>query len=102
MIRRNVYFPTYSNSLKEIGKFLGCSWNNPDSSGLQSIVWRFQWEKSKDESFKNRLITYNQEDCIALKSLVNFLININDKRQDNTDSQLQRGVFYVRGNYLLF
>lgn len=75
-IRRNIYFPTYSNGLKEIGKFLGCIWSDPQSSGLQTIVWRYKWEKSKEESLKNKLITYNQEDCIALKQVADFLYEI--------------------------
>lgn len=75
-IRCNIYFPTYSNGLKEIGKFLGCIWSDPQSSGLQTIVWRFKWEKSKEESLKNKLIIYNQEDCLALKKVTDFLYEI--------------------------
>src|SRR3954465_3487420 len=38
-----VYFPTRSNSLKEIGRFLGCQWSDPSSSGVQTFVWRARW-----------------------------------------------------------
>ena len=34
-----IYFPTYSNGLKEIAGWLGFRWSDRDSSGLQSIVW---------------------------------------------------------------
>ena len=40
VIYGHVYFPTYSNGLKDIGRCLGCSWSEPDASGIQSIVWR--------------------------------------------------------------
>jgi predicted RecB family nuclease len=40
-----VYFPVRTNGLKDIGKFLGASWSMPNSSGLQSLVWRYHWEE---------------------------------------------------------
>ena len=41
-----VYFPLYSNRLKEIGAFLGARWTSPDASGLQTLVWRQRWEET--------------------------------------------------------
>lgn len=85
-IRRNIYFPTYSNSLKEIAKYLGFSWSDPQASGLQSVVWRYNWEKTKDDVIKNKLITYNSEDCDALQILVRFIMNIfNNESQKDLD-----------------
>ena len=75
-IYSNIYFPTYSNDLKEIGGFLGCNWSVPNSSGLQSIVWRREWERSHDPTLKQTLIQYNQEDCAALKKVTDFLYRI--------------------------
>ncbi|MGK7914678.1 MAG: TM0106 family RecB-like putative nuclease [Prochloraceae cyanobacterium] len=67
LIYAHIYFPTYSNGLKDIGKYLGFSWTESDASGLQSIVWRAKWETSYDDSWKYKLLTYNIEDCLALK-----------------------------------
>ena len=41
-----IYFPTRSNRLKELGKFLGASWEDPNASGLQSVAWRYTWEEA--------------------------------------------------------
>jgi len=65
-----VYFPTYSNALKEIGAFLGYNWNVANSSGIQSIAWRLQWEEHSTGEFKDRILNYNREDCEALALLV--------------------------------
>src|SRR5215471_5749148 len=46
----NVYFPTYSNSLKELATYLKFKWSYPGSSGLDSITWRERWETSKEDS----------------------------------------------------
>jgi hypothetical protein len=61
-----IYFPVRSNSLKNLGRFVGATWSSPDASGLQSLVWRYLWEETHDPVWKQELLTYNQEDCRAL------------------------------------
>ena len=73
LIYAHIYFPTYSNGLKDIGKGIGCSWTEPDASGIQSIVWRAQWEASHGKEWKQKLQTYNLEDCAALKRVTDVL-----------------------------
>jgi predicted RecB family nuclease len=73
IIYPHFYFPTYSNGLKEIAGHLGCHWTEPDASGVESVVWRKNWEKTGDASWKARLIQYNREDCEALRRLCDFL-----------------------------
>ena len=72
----NIYFPTYSNSLKDLGAYLNFSWASPGSSGLDSIDWRYQWESSKDAVLKERLLRYNLDDCEALKILTGAVLEI--------------------------
>ena len=69
VIYSHVYFPTYSNGLKDIGRCLGCSWSEPDASGIQSIVWRKRWEATGSDEWKQKLTTYNLEDCAALRKV---------------------------------
>jgi predicted RecB family nuclease len=76
LIRSNVYFPVYANGLKEIGGHLGFSWTHPDAGGLQSLVWRQRWEQTSDDSVKQQLISYNAEDCAALRLVVQHLVVI--------------------------
>ena len=73
VISPHIYFPTYSNSLKEIGGFLGYRWSDPSSSGVQTLVWRSRWLSDHDASVKATLIQYNDEDCVALKGVVEFV-----------------------------
>jgi predicted RecB family nuclease len=68
-----VYFPTFSNGLKDVGRFLGYTWTAEDASGLQSLVWRARWEGSRDPVWKEKLLTYNAEDCAALRKVVEFV-----------------------------
>ena len=78
-----IYFPIRSNSLKVLGKFLGASWTAPDASGLQSLVWRYRWEMSRDPTYKQQLILYNAEDCRALHILTEELARL----RTNADSE---------------
>ena len=76
LIYGKVYFPVRSNSLKDIGRFVGSSWTSPDASGLQTLVWRHHWEETLHTEYKQRLTAYNHEDCIALFMLTNELTRI--------------------------
>jgi predicted RecB family nuclease len=71
-----VYFPVSSNGLKDIGGFIGATWTSSIASGLQSLVWRHHWETSQDTHYRELLITYNGEDCQALRLLVDELSKI--------------------------
>jgi hypothetical protein len=71
-----IYFPTFSNGLKDIAGYLGFQWSGSPSSGLEAIVWRHQWEASRDLAAKQALIDYNQQDCEALELLSNTLVQL--------------------------
>lgn len=71
-----VYPPTYSNSLKEIARFIKFEWTEKDASGLQSTVWRYKWEMSRDKDLKHKILQYNIEDCKALIRVKYWLIGI--------------------------
>ena len=68
-IHASVYFPTFSNGLKDVGRYLGCTWTEENASGLQSLVWRARWEQTREPVWKDKLLTYNAEDCAALKKV---------------------------------
>ncbi|MEO6887821.1 MAG: IS66 family transposase, partial [Ktedonobacteraceae bacterium] len=80
-ISGKVYFPVQSNSLKEIGKFLEARWTAANASGLQSLVWRHYWDETREMHYQDLLVTYNQEDCLALKLLVDELSHIKESAQ---------------------
>jgi predicted RecB family nuclease len=71
-----LYFPVYSNRLKDVAGFLGATWTESDASGLQSVVWRYKWDATHQDQYKDMLLIYNEEDCHALKLLVDELFKI--------------------------
>jgi transposase len=75
-IYARVYFPTYSNRLREITGYLGFTWSGSPSSGLESIALRHQWEMSTEPALKQALLDYNQLDCDAIAFLTSKLAEL--------------------------
>lgn len=73
IIYGGVYFPTYSNGLKEVAQYLGFRWSEPAASGLAALYWRRQWEVSQAPQLKAKLLTYNSEDCAAAQTVADAL-----------------------------
>jgi hypothetical protein len=52
----HVYFPTYSNSLKDIGRLVGTDCSTHEATGLHSIIWRAEWEAQHELDLKAKLV----------------------------------------------
>jgi hypothetical protein len=83
----HVYFPTFSNGLKEIAGYLGFR-RLVALSGLEAIVWRHRWEALRDPSEKQVLLDYNREDCEALELVANRVMELH--RGASTNGELSR------------
>jgi predicted RecB family nuclease len=73
VIHSHVYLPVHTNSLKAIAQYLGFRWTDGGASGVQSIIYRDTWDAGHDSSLKERLVAYNREDCLALKTVCDFI-----------------------------
>jgi predicted RecB family nuclease len=73
VIYAHVYFPTYSNGLKEVARYLGFCWSESSASGLTALCWRSRWESSHEPLLKQKLLTYNAEDCEAAAKVADAL-----------------------------
>ena len=71
-----IYFPTFSNSLKEIGRYLGFEWTWPQASGAAALLLRRAWELGVDKGLKHELIEYNMDDCRAAARVADALVRV--------------------------
>lgn len=78
LISNDIYIPVYTNGLKDVAGHLGFSWSDEKASGLQSIVWRYNWELNTDTKLKEQLIRYNIEDCRALMQVQKWLLSLSE------------------------
>jgi predicted RecB family nuclease len=97
IVSSHVYFPTTSNSLKEIAGFLGFRWTSVGASGLESIVWREQWEELPEEALKSKLLEYNRDDCLALRTVTEFIASITASEiKDRSERSNLAEIVYTR------
>jgi predicted RecB family nuclease len=87
LVFAQIYFPTYSNGLKDVARFLGFRWSEPDASGVQSISWRHEWDKTRAPSLRQKLITYNREDCEGLELTASAIARFSPTRGDCSDGE---------------
>jgi predicted RecB family nuclease len=87
VIYSKIYFPTFSNGLKEIGQKLGCRWTDPDASGAASIIWREQWDSTRSNHLRDKILLYNEEDCLALSIVADTVKALCEKKGDLKDSK---------------
>src|SRR5271166_4517953 len=83
-IRTNVYFPVYSNGLKDIGTYLRTTWTGKVTSGIDCIAARMRWEESKDSVIKEEIVAYNRQDCLAVQRVAHFLHSLGSPEATTT------------------
>jgi len=66
VIYSRIYFPTSSNSLKDIAGYLGHRWPDEIGNGYEALLARHYWEVSGELSVKKALLSYNTSDCEGL------------------------------------
>lgn len=83
LLSNNLYFPTFTNGLKEISNYIGYSWQMENASGLQSVIYRKKWELNVSDNLKEWLIEYNRCDCEAVFVLHSWILQIENKFDNN-------------------
>lgn len=70
VVRPKTEWPTRDYSIKTLATYLGFSWRDADPSGASSIEWYHRWVETGDEKIKQRILQYNEDDCIATRVLL--------------------------------
>ena len=86
---REIYFPTYSNSLKDIARWLGFEWTWPQASGNAAMLLRRCWELTFDDELQRELIMYNIEDCRAAAVVAEALARICGTSESGGETKLE-------------
>ena len=82
IIYGRVYFPTHTNGLKEVARWLGFEWRWPHSSGQAAILARRYWELTRDDTLKQELIVYNADDCHAAEIVTHALVRLSGESRE--------------------
>jgi len=73
VVMKYTVWPTYSHSIKDLAVYLGFKWRDKHPSGAASIEWFDQWIRTKDPAHKQRILDYNEDDCIATRVLLDAI-----------------------------
>jgi uncharacterized protein len=76
VLKHSAVFPTYSYSLKEVAKRLGFSWTEQGMDGFLSIAHYLTYLNNRDQAEIQKIIKYNEEDCIAASVVKDFLLSL--------------------------
>lgn len=88
LISKSTDWPVGSYSLKSIAKHLGFSWRDKTPSGALSIQWYNDYLKTADKSILERILLYNEDDCIATMVIKDALMKMKptNPRVDHTSA----------------
>ncbi len=70
IVRKYTEWPTKDYSIKTLATFLGFKWRDTHPSGAASIEWFDRWVKTADPDVRQRILDYNEDDCIATRILL--------------------------------
>lgn len=76
VVRKHTEWPTYDQSIKTLAKYLGFNWRDTHPSGAASIEWFNRWVESRDPAIKQRILDYNEDDCLATGVVVDGVWSI--------------------------
>ncbi len=65
VVTQTITLPVESYALKNIARWLGFEWRNPEANGAQSVCWYEEWLKTGDRSLLDAIVIYNEDDCYA-------------------------------------
>ncbi len=79
-------WPTFSYSIKQIAKHIGFRWRDSDPSGANSIAWYNEYlAHPEQEQLLNRILQYNEDDCLAMLAIKRYFENIARETQPDTE-----------------
>lgn len=72
----SVVLPLYFYTLKDVAKYIGFSWTDPDAGGAESVAWYDTWLTNGDRSQLNKVLRYNEDDVRATLVLKDWLATL--------------------------
>ncbi|MGQ9614982.1 MAG: TM0106 family RecB-like putative nuclease [Spirochaetota bacterium] len=73
VVQSHTEWPTRDYSIKTLARYLGFSWRDQNPSGVESIEWYYRWVESGDESIRKRILEYNEDDCKAMRVILDAI-----------------------------
>jgi predicted RecB family nuclease len=76
VVKKATEWPLYDQSIKTLAQHLGFQWRDTNPSGAASIEWYNRWVETCDPAIKQRILDYNEDDCLATGIVVDGVRNL--------------------------
>jgi predicted RecB family nuclease len=73
VVQKYTEWPTRDHSIKTLAHYLGFKWRDSSPSGADSIEWYHRWIENGDSNIRQRILDYNQDDCVATRVLLDAI-----------------------------
>jgi predicted RecB family nuclease len=70
VVKAGTEWPVNHYSIKTLAGYLGFKWRDKEPSGAASIEWYHRWVESGDAAIRQRILDYNEDDCVAMRVLL--------------------------------
>ena len=72
LIRNSWILPLKNYSLKTVANWVGFEWSQKNIGGSKALYWWIQYSITKENSFLEKIITYNKDDCMATLEIIKW------------------------------
>ncbi len=77
VVQKCTEWPTRDHSIKTLAYYLGFKWRDTSPSGADSVEWYHRWIESGDPDIRQRILEYNEDDCVATRVLLDGIRTFN-------------------------
>lgn len=75
VVKNNFYIPVPTYAIKKVAPFLGFLWRQEDVNAFESMVLYWDWLKNPDKEIIDKVLKYNEDDCVAMAYIDEKLFN---------------------------
>ncbi len=72
LIRNSWILPIKNYSLKTVANWVGFDWSQKNISGSKALYWWIQYRNTNENSFLEKIINYNKDDCLATLEIIKW------------------------------
>ena len=66
VVKSNYYIPVPTYSIKKVAPYLGFNWRQKNVGAFESMVLYWDWLENPDEETIQKVLDYNEDDCLAM------------------------------------
>ena len=82
VVEKKTEWPCIDRTIKTLATYLGFKWRDENPSGAASIEWYHHWLESGDGAIRQRILDYNEDDCVAMRVVLEGISGIDIKREN--------------------